>query len=587
MSSLTKTLWKHAKNRGTIHTTMPLMLVIVSTLTIPAAAWAAVFDANNVAQLIAAINSANANSENDTIILVDGVYELSKVNNNTFGANGLPAITSGITIRGAPRGGIGGGGDIQTTIRRSTGAPDFRILYVSSSGSLTLDRLGISDGISDSGGGGIRVNGGKLFLLDSAVTDNSATDTGIGLDDSGGGIFNSGGTVFVVDSTLSRNDAGFLGGGIFSSGTDTSNSDLLVLGSTVSGNTARRVGGIQNQGRLFINNSTISGNTGEIQSGGIGNTGDDAKAFLRLVTVANNTTKASPIYSGGISSFSANPISVRHTILAGNTTNTLPSDCAGTLSSQGYNLVGALGSNCNFVSTTGDQVGTSGNPIDPELAPLSDDSEGNHPTETHALLPGSPAIDRIPRDVCVKQGGFFESGYVDQRQYVRPVKGEISSPRVLARCDIGAYEVNAKPACGFDQGEGLFLGFPLAATIVGDAFAETIDGTDGPDRIHGLGGNDTINGLQGDDILCGGPGEDTLNGGADNDRLSDDDGENTLKGGADNDNLSGGPDNDKLFGNAGDDRLLGNDGEDALNGGPGTDKCIGGANDTIAPSCEM
>src|SRR5262249_34310098 len=38
----------------------------------------------------------------------------------------------------------------------------------------------------------------------------------------------------------------------------------------------------------------------------------------------------------------------------------------------------------------GNQVGTAANPIDPRLGPLADNGG---PTLTHALLPGSPAID--------------------------------------------------------------------------------------------------------------------------------------------------------------------------------------------------
>jgi hypothetical protein len=61
---------------------------------------------------------------------------------------------------------------------------------------------------------------------------------------------------------------------------------------------------------------------------------------------------------------------------------------------------------------------------DPKLGPLADNGG---PTRTHALLPGSPAIDRGNTDVCSAD----PVGGVDQRGVTRP-QG--------AACDIGAYE---------------------------------------------------------------------------------------------------------------------------------------------------
>jgi hypothetical protein len=56
------------------------------------------------------------------------------------------------------------------------------------------------------------------------------------------------------------------------------------------------------------------------------------------------------------------------------------------------------------------------------IGPLADNGG---PTPTHALLPGSPAIDHIPMVQC--------SGVYDQRKVARPF------PRRGA-CDIGSYE---------------------------------------------------------------------------------------------------------------------------------------------------
>ena len=87
-------------------------------------AQAAVFNipAGDVEALIAAINTANGNNEDDTINLAAGTYTLQVVNNDTDGPNGLPSIRSGITVKGA--------GEERTSITRDAGAPPFRIVHV-------------------------------------------------------------------------------------------------------------------------------------------------------------------------------------------------------------------------------------------------------------------------------------------------------------------------------------------------------------------------------------------------------------------------------------------------------------------------
>jgi hypothetical protein len=90
---------------------------------------AAVFHipAVDVPSLIAAINAANANGEENTIILEPGTYTLTAVDNRTTGPadfepNGLPVITSVLTLKGA-------GVDL-TSIARDANAPSFRIMFV-------------------------------------------------------------------------------------------------------------------------------------------------------------------------------------------------------------------------------------------------------------------------------------------------------------------------------------------------------------------------------------------------------------------------------------------------------------------------
>jgi hypothetical protein len=229
---------------------------------------AAIFNPNDVASLIAAINTSNTNGEDDTIELTtNGTYTLTAVNN---GSNGLPVILSDSAHTLV----IHGNG---ATLQRSTagGTPAFRIFQIGAGADVTIDLLTIMNGnlnvLGDSFGAGI-YNTGTLTVTNSILSGNSATSVGIG-NMLGGGIYNTG-TLTVANSTLSGNSAisaGF-GGGIYNTGT------VTVTNSTLSGNSAiagRGVvggfgGGIYNTGTLTVTNSTCSGNSA-IAGGGISN----------------------------------------------------------------------------------------------------------------------------------------------------------------------------------------------------------------------------------------------------------------------------------------------------------------------------
>ena len=94
---------------------------------------------------------------------------------------------------------------------------------------------------------------------------------------------------------------------------------------------------------------------------------------------------------------------------------------SGTITSDGYNLSSDDGG--GFLIGPGDQINT-----DPMLGPLQDNGG---PTLTHALLPGSPAID-------AGDPSFTPPPFYDQRGpgFDRVVNGRI---------DIGSFEVQATP----------------------------------------------------------------------------------------------------------------------------------------------
>ena len=97
--------------------------------------------------LVAAINAANAASGGAISLAPKCTYTLTAANNNSFGGNGLPVITTPITIAGA-----------NATIARSSAqnTPHFRIFEVDGpGGSLAASALTITGGDVGGPGGGV------------------------------------------------------------------------------------------------------------------------------------------------------------------------------------------------------------------------------------------------------------------------------------------------------------------------------------------------------------------------------------------------------------------------------------------------
>ena len=259
--------------------------------------------AGDVQCLIDAINDANANGQTNTIRLEAGTYTLTAVNNEVNGRNGLPVITSPLTITG--RG-------AETTIieRAAATTPGFRILQVAPAGTLTLKRLTLRGGGGGGDGGGIR-NEGTLTLVRTTVTANSSAGTGAGISNTGtltllhsavtanfvsggnfaGGILTSGGTVTIAHSTIERN----AGVGLAISG-----GTVTLHATTVTRNFGPVTGGIVNGtfpadsigGTVIITESAITHNFSDMGAAGITNAGNGTM-------VITNTTIAANFGSGG------------------------------------------------------------------------------------------------------------------------------------------------------------------------------------------------------------------------------------------------------------------------------------------------
>jgi Bacterial Ig-like domain len=408
--------------------------VVIAVVVLASPAWAATYTVTNNADSGAGSLRQAIVDANTTTGVADTInFNLGSSATITLTSAQLPDITdgAGLTIDG---------GSADITI---SGANQYRVFEVGSGAKLTLSNLTVADGAAAETdpylgrGGGINNNGGTVTVSNSTLSGNSASFGHA----AGGGIYN-GGTLEVSNSTLSGNSSGNSapgggapGGGIYNAGTAT------VSNSTLSGNSAiYDGGGIFNSGTLEVSNSTLSGNSAAGGGGGINNDSD----FGGTATVSNSTLSGnSASFGGGIIMFSGT-LEVSNSTLSGNSggaylsggatatfKNTIvansPSEngnCWSIPNDGGYNL--DSDNTCGFSTNNNSLSG-----VDPMLGPLADNGG---PTQTHALLEGSPAID--------KGNSFGES--TDQRGLVRP-SNFVGIPDASGGdgSDIGAFELQA------------------------------------------------------------------------------------------------------------------------------------------------
>jgi uncharacterized repeat protein (TIGR01451 family)/CSLREA domain-containing protein len=296
----------------------------------------------------------------------------------------------------------------------------------------TLSDLTIRD---NTGGGGIHNQGftrSQLRLSSSAILGNTAT--------SGGGIMNEGrgADATIADTRISFNAAFAGGGGVNNSGT------MTIMRSTIDHNRARSGGAIDNLGySLELTNATLSNNSAADNGGGLHNR---TTANLRNVTLHGNG--ASGAGSGGniFNDGDSAQLGLVNSIVAdgGNCVNS-----EGILNSLGHNLES---SNTCGLTAPGDITET--NPL---LSPLQDNGGA---TWTHALTPGSPAIDAGDNGACPG---------TDQRGVSRP-QG--------ASCDVGSYELIPDGQADLSVAKE----DAVDPVVVGDVIVYTVTvGNDGPD----------------------------------------------------------------------------------------------------------
>jgi hypothetical protein len=263
-----------------------------------------------------------------------------------------------------------------------------RVFQITGGVSVEISDMMIAHGnafLGDRQGGGVRIDDD----LGSIVTVRRCTLAFNRASNQGGAILNFFGMLTVEESTFVSNESDGGGGAITNGGS------LTVVNSTFSDNSAANFGGAYTSGgpeaNAIVSHSTLAFNRAP-QGGGIGGT--------NLVRLDGNI-----LY---------NPD-------GGNCSGMMGSS---NFSSGGYNLDsdGSCG-----LDGPGDQSGMLQMPLDPELDQLADNGG---PTQTHALLPTSPAIDTGNPD-------FTAPPDTDQRGFSRVVDGDGDGSAFI---DIGAFE---------------------------------------------------------------------------------------------------------------------------------------------------
>ena len=275
-------------------------------------------------------------------------------------------------------------------------------------------------------GGGMAIKGGSepvtVTITDSVFADNYSSASGGAIFASNdlqvfnsefrynraaqlGGAFFTQAPVTIEGSNIFGNSAGYDGGGVCPN-TD----DLTITRTAILSNTARDGGGLYLRfaSDHQLENVTITGNQARRLGGAIYTRKSMDIAYS---TLANNSAdEGGDVFAteGGLD------VTLASSVIADTGGDACQVE-SGDLVSAGYNVFQDT-SGCSLTGTTGDQFGT-----DPLLDILQDNG-GSIRTLTHALLPGSPAIDGGEAVICPT---------TDQRGLSRPMDGG---------CDSGAFE---------------------------------------------------------------------------------------------------------------------------------------------------
>jgi hypothetical protein len=306
---------------------------------------------------------------------------------------------------------------------------------------------------------------GGTFELENIWGTQTITGPAAGLTISGDG----NGRVFLVDGGVTASISGLTitGGGVENYGTATLN-DCTVSGNvfaTIGSAPSVSGGGVDNTGTATLTDCTVSGNTTACDGGGVNNYGT---ATLTGCTLSGNYG----YFSGGVFNSGSAELTMSDTIVAGNTNASGASDIESVGNFSGsYNLIGTGGSGGLVNGVDGNIVGVA-NPLLSQL--------GNYggPTQTMALLAGSPALGA---GVIADYPGTTTSITTDQRGL------PLDSPNP----DIGAFQTQGSPLLGLTfsvSDQSITYGTPsvtISGTLadgaqapVGETVAVTLDGVE-------------------------------------------------------------------------------------------------------------
>jgi hypothetical protein len=303
---------------------------------------------------------------------------------------------------------IHGDGADSTVIDGKGGRDRIFDVYTPASGGLFLSGLTLRNGRAPRGGdeeSGGCIRTFRRTQLDFAIVERCSAPG------DGGCIATLGGSTGVFDSWLHACSARGAGGGVaaISQG---SFGNFVLLDSTISGSRAGRAGGAVaargNDRLVQIRNSTLSGNAAP-KGGGVA-AEEDSEIVFSHATVAGNKARSAASLSVETASVAVIENSIfwsKRNLNCGTDVGT-----GARWRGAGGSLDG--GSSCEFEREN----------VDPLLGPLADNGG---PVPTHALPPGSPAIDNAEGNSCLT---------TDARGEPR-----VDVPGVgVALCDLGAYE---------------------------------------------------------------------------------------------------------------------------------------------------
>jgi len=274
-------------------------------------------------------------------------------------------------------------------------------------------QLTISQNMTIDGSNRVTVNAGgssRVFLVNDGDNGQIKNVQITGLTISGGtgegaGIFNRE-NLTITRSTISGN-MGTNGGGIYAF-----LGQLTIVDTALVENTAARGGGlfvknVSGLGNTIIRNSTITSNQSAFGAG------------VRIEGIENAETIVS------------------NSIIAGNIGSDVEVNGPNNFVSLGFNLVGT-GNAIGDFNEAGDIIG-----VNPQLGSLQNNGG---PTRTHALLPGSPAINRgkpvlaLPPEFDQRgtgfpriRGGVIDIGAVEAQHPVVDVIGNLTQPSTRQR----------------------------------------------------------------------------------------------------------------------------------------------------------